>query len=344
MTHSPRPIEISLKSNSSFRRGGSRNTKKPARNTGSRPSSFLLGNTGIPTLSSPLSEVSSRLSTDVQSIISAMLDSETGSKNRWSRRSKGTSLLSEQAPVILEEPSRDSRQTQTSSLASIPGQDITSVSKPKGLLSKWADWQRLAEEELTKSRTAWQDTKQSIEDVAGTSSSSLHSVEVLTFRSVPSEFKPPTTAEELKVLLRNSLDLNQPLSEVSPGTQVTRRELFKLTQVKEAGDSTTASASKLSALPTKYMRADPSSSATAPRKCEDEPQTRPPPVSTLFAKFATPVNSETTTRETAVSLASKPVNIMPKKKELLLSKRPSGGRQRAASTVRRVSRLVQAVT
>lgn len=162
------PSDASFRSNSSFKAGGSRKTQKPARCPQSRPSSFLLANTEIPALS-PLarSEVSSRLSTDEHSIISAMLDPETGSSKRWSRRLKGLSLLSEHAPVIAEEATQVSIAIDTSSAPSYSRAGIVSETKPPGLLQKWVDWQRVAEQELTKSRMTWEDTKQSIQDVAG---------------------------------------------------------------------------------------------------------------------------------------------------------------------------------
>lgn len=146
------------------------------------------------------------------------------------------------------------------------------------------------------------------------------------------------------MLLRNSLNLNQPLSEVSPGTQVTRRELFPLGKSGKAEETTIAShesANRLS-LPTKYMRADSSSSAAACRKnCEAKSDSQSRPVSLVFAKFATPANTETKNSETAVaSLAPKHVNVLPRKKEVLLAKQASGGRQRVTSTVRRVSTIV----
>jgi hypothetical protein len=96
-----------------------------------------------------------------------MLDPETGSSNRWSRRLKGLSLLSEHAPVIAEETTQVSDAIQTSPATSYSSARIASETKPRGLLNKWVDWQRVAEQELTKSRTTWEDTKQSIQDLAG---------------------------------------------------------------------------------------------------------------------------------------------------------------------------------
>jgi hypothetical protein len=145
------------------------------------------------------------------------------------------------------------------------------------------------------------------------------------------------------VLLRNSLDLNQPLSEVSPGTQVTRRELFPLGKSGKVDKTTIGShgsANRLS-LATKYMRADSSSSAAASRNnCEDKSDSQTRPVSLVFAKFATPVNPENKNSGTAIaSLAPKHVNVLPRKKEVLLAKQASGGRQRVTSAVRRVSTI-----
>ena len=160
-------LDLSLKSNSSFRDGVSRKTRKPARNTESRPSSFFLTNSGILALrTSGQSDTSSGLSADVHSIISAMLDPEIQSSESWSRRLTGLSSLSDHSPSIAEEAPPTACSGQMSSATRDPG-GIAPKGKPQGMLKKWVDWQRVAEQELIKSRMTWEDTKQSIQDVAG---------------------------------------------------------------------------------------------------------------------------------------------------------------------------------
>lgn len=157
--------------------------RKPSRNSRSRPSSFLLGNSGtLPGLtSSARSETSSRLSADAHSIISLMLDSGPESRTRWSRQMKGMSQLSQGAPPIEDESPHagfDGKPLDSSVSASKHSMAIEPTAPLA--LTRWAQLQRLADEELLKSRSTWQDTMKSIEAATGMHNSGFSTHSLLT--------------------------------------------------------------------------------------------------------------------------------------------------------------------
>jgi hypothetical protein len=164
-------LDVSFPSLTKAAPGGAYVSQKPSRNSRSRPSSFLLASGTIPALSSSgRSDNSSRLSADVHSMISMMLDSEPESKIRWSRQLKG---LSQIAPPIQEERAEaTSDGLSLANSASSAKQNVSTGSTAPLALTRWADLQRLADEELLKSRSTWQDTLKSIEALTGTYGSS----------------------------------------------------------------------------------------------------------------------------------------------------------------------------
>ncbi|KAJ9115519.1 hypothetical protein QFC22_005279 [Naganishia vaughanmartiniae] len=304
--------DTSLTSNLSIVSGGLRRPARPKNARSSRPSSLLFANPGLPALLSPEhSEFSSHKSTDVHSIISTMVEGETNS--RWSRRLKGLSQLSEQGVTIAK----------SVPLASgiVNEEQVSPRSGKKSGLTRWVDFQRLVEAEVTKSKTTWQD--------------SLKSVEVL------SGFVPPSSAEGIRSVIRNSLDLSRPLCEASPGTQIARREQHEI----EGTMKPTAPGcgvqelpvTKPLALPTKFMRAD--SAKAGGRSNDGSPEaasTRP--VSVIFAKFAIPSEpAPTASDSTSGPLVVKPKDTAIVNAETRTAKSPIRMRSRVNSTARRVS-------
>lgn len=82
---------------------------------------------------------------------------------------KGMSLLSQVAPEIKEEQQASESDCHVPAIVVSPCKQNFSLKPTAPLaLSRWADLQRLADEELLKSKSTWQDTMKSIEAVAGT--------------------------------------------------------------------------------------------------------------------------------------------------------------------------------
>ncbi|KAJ9102997.1 hypothetical protein QFC19_004555 [Naganishia cerealis] len=272
-------------------------------------------------LSPEHSEFSSHQSTDVHSIISTMVDADFASKSRWSRRLKGLSQLSEQGVTLVDGSLQSSSDKRLPVTANITQDDqIPQQSERKGLLTRWVDYQRLAEEEVLKSKTAWQD--------------SANSVKVI------SDFVPPRSAEGIRSIIRNSLDLNQPLCEASPGTQVARRELHELESGMEGpephGGPQKFPVVKPLALPTKFMRADSAKSGNINSFSETVDSRTP--VSAVFAKFALPAEpSLTRYRPTIGPVVVKSGNAVTADLESKKLKQQTAMRSRVNSTARRVS-------
>lgn len=147
-------------------------------------------------------------------------------------------------------------------------------------------------------------------------------------------------------MLRNSIDLHQPLSEISPGTQVVRRENFLVEEADKArarpSEPPTASGNRLSALPTKYMLADAGATSSPGRAADGDKTEQRLSVSAVFAKFAVPAKLPA---KTELGLARGPTRSMiPKRINVAAEPRTEQGvkhthdsRQRVSSLIRRVS-------
>lgn len=152
---------------------------------------------------------------------------------------------------------------------------------------------------------------------------------------------PPNTAEGIRSVIRNSLDLSRPLCEASPGTQIARREQHELERAME--NTTPGSGlgkpplTKPLALPTKFMRADSAKSGSGmSNSLSNIDSVRP--VSAVFAKFAIPMESTSVGSEPAVGpLATKSGNTVMANQEVKKLKSPVAMRSRVNSTTRRVS-------
>ncbi|KAJ9094759.1 hypothetical protein QFC21_005918 [Naganishia friedmannii] len=304
--------DTSCNSNLSYVSGGLRRPARPKNARPSRPSSLLLANPGLPALLSPEhSDFSPHQSTDVHSSISSMVDCD--SKSRWSRRLKGLSQLSEHGNII--------EKSVPLATGIFDHEQLSLRTERKGGLTRWVDYRRLVEAEVLKSKTTWQDSTKSVQVIA--------------------EFVPPSTAEGIRSVIRNSLDLNRPLCEASPGTQITRREQHEIETGMETASPGPAHAERPStkplALPTKFMRAD---SAKSGSRMDDSPAqtatTRP--VSAVFAKFAVATQPSPTKSELAnvpLTIKPKPGNTMTSIVEIKKINSPMAMRPRVNSTARR---------
>ena len=102
-------------------------------------------------------------------MISFMLDVGPENVKRRSRDVKGLSPLPQIAPEFSEEKQEGEPKGHSPAI-------VVSAEKPKHMLEptaplklhQWSDFQRLAHEELDKSKATWQDTIVSIEDLNGT--------------------------------------------------------------------------------------------------------------------------------------------------------------------------------
>ncbi|KAJ9111041.1 hypothetical protein QFC19_001237, partial [Naganishia cerealis] len=153
-------------------------------------------------------------------------------------------------------------------------------------------------------------------------------------------FVPPRSAEGIRSIIRNSLDLNQPLCEASPGTQVARRELHELESGMEGpephGGPQKFPVVKPLALPTKFMRADSAKSGNINSFSETVDSRTP--VSAVFAKFALPAEpSLTRYRPTIGPVVVKSGNAVTADLESKKLKQQTAMRSRVNSTARRVS-------
>ena len=259
---------------------------------------------------------------------------------------KALSLFSQIAPEIKEEQQASESACHSRALAVSPCKQNFSLSSTAPLARRqWADLQRLVDEELSRSKSTWQDTMKSIEAVAGmyncpTSWQAAHSSHNVT------EFNPPKTVTGIRAMLRNSIDLHQPLSEISPGTQVMRRENFLVDQAGKACEprsgSPTSPETQLAALPTRYMLAE-AVTASSPGGLKDGDKTEQRlSLLEVFAKFAVPadtaVNLPTSATTVATrSLIPKRINVTTSTRAEAASKTGFESRQRVSSTIRRVS-------
>ncbi|KAG7571485.1 hypothetical protein FFLO_00501 [Filobasidium floriforme] len=209
----------------------STNKPLPPRNSFSRSIQARLSST--PRLISPSgSEPSSKPSTDVQSIISAMLDPPV---TKPMREPKVRTASQVESGIQAQDDRRngwEKRETMDSLVSK-----YTSGSS-RDSMKRWVDWQREAELEIEKSKMAWADTDAS--------------------RAVVDKFKPPSNLEDVARLIQISRYVNTPLAEASPGKQIARRAQVPM----DAFDKAIAESAvqppqhRPAALPTKFQRTD----------------------------------------------------------------------------------------
>lgn len=263
-------------------------------------------------LSPSATEMSSKLSTDVQSILSV-----TGPRHL-------------QRPSILGTPAQ--------------AMNVIDEEASLDLIQSWVRLQQESDRMIGRSVEQWPDTPGS--KSAMSSKSSTHHKAASTDVRLPAGFQPPSKTPEILAFLQSSVKLHRPLEEASPRRQIMWRESHEYNELAKTEEMTappvpkaeTSNASQIPLMiPTKFSRTNSANSGILSMRSSVDGEANAP-ASDLLAKFVAPAASPA---EPIVK--PKPPRLIGSKPRPVAVKSPKftstnkAERPRVASTVRRVS-------